>query len=265
LSVSTSGYYGWLSRPESPRAQTDKVLIEHIKVHHEKSRKTYGYRRLHLDLKEDGLIVGESRVRRLMKQHGIKAKVKRKFKVTTDSNHAKPIYENKLERNFKAESPNQRWVSDMTYIPTKEGWLYLAVVMDLFSRQIVGWAMDSRMKESLTINALKMALFQRKIKSPLLLHSDRGSQYAATNYQKLLCDNNIVCSMSRKGDCWDNAAMESFFHTLKVEAIHWQSFETREQAKQTIFEYIEVFYNRQRRHSAINYKAPVQFELMNAA
>ncbi|MEC8569360.1 MAG: IS3 family transposase, partial [Pseudomonadota bacterium] len=248
-----------------PRTKTDKILVERIIEHHKNSRKTYGYRRIHEELYDEGLSVSETRVRRLMKHNGIKAKLKKRFKVTTDSNHTNRIHENILARNFKAESPNQSWVSDITYIPTKEGWLYLAVIMDLFSRKIIGWAMDSRMQESLTINALNMALLQRKIKSPLLLHSDRGSQYAATNYQTILNNNSITCSMSRRGNCWDNAPMESFFHTLKVELVHHESFKTREEAKQALFDYIEVFYNRQRRHSAINYKSPEQFELMQAA
>jgi len=265
LSVSKSGYYAWIARPESPRTKEDKALLERITTHHKNSRKTYGYRRIHEDLHDEGVSIGETRVRRLMKENGIKPKVKRKFKVTTDSNHTNQIHENKLDRNFSPESLNQSWVSDITYIPTKEGWLYLAVIMDLFSRKIIGWAMDCRIQESLTIRALKMALFRRKIKSPLLLHSDRGGQYAAKNYQSILSNNGITCSMSRKGNCWDNAPMESFFHTLKVELVHHESFKTREEAKQAIFDYIEVFYNRQRRHSAINYKSPEQFELMQAA
>lgn len=264
LGVSSSGYYAWKIRPESRRKQEDKALIELIKRSHERSRQTYGYRRTHQDVIREGKLVGKERIRRLMKRHGMTVKTKKKFKVTTDSNHSKPIYDNKLNRDFTASGVNQRWVSDMTYIPTMEGWLYLAIIMDLFSRKVVGWAMDARMKESLTIDALRMALIRRKITASLLLHSDRGSQYAANHYQDLLRMNRITCSMSRKGDCWDNAAMESFFHTLKVELIHHELFKTRQEAKQSIFEYIEVFYNRQRRHSAINYESPERFELMHA-
>ena len=184
--------------------------------------------------------------------------------MTTNSKHKLPVHENALGRDFTALKPNWRWVSDITYIPTREGWLYLAVIMDLFSRKIIGWSMDARLKEALTLDALKMALFRRKVTSGLLLHSDRGSQYVAASYQALLTENDIICSMSRKGNCWDNAAMESFFHTLKTEFVHHEQFLTREEAKFKIFEYIEVFYNRQRRHSAIDYRSPNEFELMQA-
>jgi putative transposase len=172
----------------------------------------------------------------------------------------KPIHDNHLNRQFNAIVPNQRWVSDITYIPTVEGWLYLAVVMDLFSRRIIGWSMSDRMKESLVIDALKMTLFRREIHSKVLLHSDRGSQYASERFQKLLRDNAIECSMSRKGDCWDNAAMESFFHTLKTECIHHEKYLTRDEAKKSVFDYIEVFYNRQRKHSYLGYLSPAQYE-----
>jgi transposase InsO family protein len=219
---------------------------------------------VHQDLVAAQMSVSKNRVHRLMKENGIQAKTKKKFKVTTDSKHNFPIHNNILNREFSADKPNLRWVSDITYIPTREGWLYLAVIMDLFSRRIVGWAMDSRMKEDIVINALKMALFKRKINSNLLLHSDRGSQYAASAYQSLLVKYGIQCSMSRKGNCWDNSAMESFFHSLKIEHVHHERYTTREEAKNKIFEYIEVFYNRQRRHSAINYKSPNEFELMQA-
>jgi len=207
---------------------------------------------------------GKNRVHRLMKKNDIAAKTKRKFKVTTDSNHTEPVYANLLDRDFSAVSPNLRWVSDITYIHTREGWLYLAVIMDLYSRKIIGWSMDARIKESLTLDALRMALFRRKVRNGLLLHSDRGSQYASTSYQALLSKNRIICSMSRKGNCWDNAAMESFFHTLKTEFVNFENFKTREEAITKLFEYIEVFYNGQRRHSAINYKSPNEFELMLA-
>ncbi len=264
LEISRSGFYAWLSRPVSDREESNQQLLLKIRESHERSRETYGYRRIYYDLHAELKTLGKNRVFRLMQHYGIRAKTKRKFKMTTDSNHSKPISDNKLNREFTANKPNQRWVSDITYIPTMEGWLYLSVIMDLFSRKIIGWSMDSRMKEDITLNALRMALFKRKISGGVLLHSDRGSQYAANEYQGLLKDNDIECSMSRKGNCWDNAVVESFFHTLKVECTHHESFKTREEAKRVIFEYIEVFYNRQRRHSTINYNTPAQYELMYA-
>lgn len=212
------------------------------------------------DLIADGEHCGKERVLRLMREYKIQPKTRRKFKVTTDSKHTKLVYENHLERQFHASQPNQRWVSDITYIPTQEGWLYLAVMMDLYSRKIVGWSMSSRMQESLVCDALKMALFRRKVASTLLLHSDRGSQYASYNFQYLLRQHQIGCSMSRKGNCWDNAAMESFFHTLKTECIYHERFKSRDDAKKTIFDYIEVFYNQQRRHSFLNYQTPAAYE-----
>ena len=265
LGVSRSGYYAWMSRPKSNRAMENEKLLDRIRKSHKNSRMTYGYRRVHQDLVAEQIPIAKNRVHRLMKENGIRAKTKKKIKVTTDSKHNFLIHNNILNREFSADKPNLRWVSDITYIPTREGWLYLAVIMDLFSRRIVGWAMDSRMKEAIVMNALKMALFKRKINSNLLLHSDRGSQYAAFAYQSLLIKYGIQCSMSRKGNCWDNSAMESFFHSLKVEHVHHERYTTREEAKNKIFEYIEVFYNRQRRHSAINYKSPNEFELMQAS
>jgi putative transposase len=260
FSVSRAGYYAWLKRPESKRACDDKRLLTVIKSSFKKSRKTYGYRRIHgdfIDMKES---CGKHRIARLMRENNIRPKTKRKFKVTTNSKHNKPIHENHLARGFHAKAANQRWTSDITYIPTQEGWLYLAVVMDLYSRRIVGWSMSDRMKESLTVDALKMALLQRKVASGLLLHSDRGSQYAADHYQQVLRDNAITCSMSRKGDCWDNATTESFFRTLKTECIYHECYQSRDEAKKSVFDYIEVFYNRQRKHSYLGYKSPEQYE-----
>ena len=260
LCVSRAGFYAWRKRPECQRKCDDKRFLAIIKDRFEKSRKTYGYRRIHndfLDLKEP---CGRNRVARLMRENNIQPKIKRKFKLTTDSKHNKPIHNNHLNRQFNAAIPNQRWVSDITYIPTVEGWLYLAVIMDLYSRKIIGWSMSDRMKESLVINALKMALFKRKINSNVLFHSDRGSQYASDNFQQLLRDNRIKCSMSRKGDCWDNAAMESFFHSLKTECIYQEKYLTRNDAKKSVFDYMEVFYNRQRKHSYLGYQSPEQYE-----
>lgn len=260
--VSRAGFYEWRKRPVSERQQTDARLLSQIKASFKKGREAYGYRRVHDDLRDQ---CGKHRVARLMRENNIRPKTRKKFKVTTDSKHSKPIHENHLDRKFNVSSPNQRWVSDITYISTSEGWLYLAVVMDLFSRKIIGWSMSERMKENLVVDALKMALFKRKITSNLLLHSDRGSQYASDNYQLLLRENNIDCSMSRKGNCWDNSVMESFFHSLKVECVYHDRYKTRDDARKSIFDYIEVFYNRQRKHSTIGYKSPEQFELAAAS
>lgn len=260
LRVSRSGFYAWCQKPEAYRAQEDRRLLTLIKASFIASKSTYGYRRIHADLREQGETCGKHRIARLMQEHGIYPKTRRKFKVTTQSKHNKPIHENRLERQFKAQVPNQRWVSDITYIPTVEGWLYLSVIMDLFSRKIIGWSMSERLKESIVTNALRMALFQRKIRSDLLLHSDRGSQYASDHVQHMLREHGITCSMSRKGNCWDNAVMESFFHSLKVECVHHERYQTRDEAKQSIFNYIEVFYNRQRKHSYLGYQSPENYE-----
>lgn len=261
FSVSRAGFYAWRKRPECQRKRDDKRLLTLIKASFKRGREVYGYRRIHSDFRDLNEPCGKHRIARLMRENGIRPKTRRKFKVTTDSKHNKPIHENHLARQFSAPTPNQRWVSDITYIPTVEGWLYLTVVMDLFSRKIVGWSMSHRMTESIVLDALKMALFRRKIGSKLLLHSDRGSQYASDNFQKLLRDNGIECSMSRSGDCWDNAAMESFFHSLKTECVYHERYQTREEAKKSVFDYIEVFYNRERKHSYLGYKSPVHFEL----
>lgn len=261
FAVSRAGFYAWRKRPESQRKCDDKRFLELINTCFKKSRETYGYRRISDDFRDLHEPCGKHRIARLMRENAIRPKTRRKFKMTTDSKHSKPIYENTLARQFNTKTPNQRWVSDITYIPTVEGWLYLAVIMDLFSRKIIGWSMSHRMKESLVIDALKMALFRRKMSSNLLLHSDRGSQYASDNFQQLLRDNNIECSMSRKGDCWDNAAIESFFHSLKTECVYHERYLTRDEAKKSVFDYIEVFYNRQRKHSYLGYQSPEQYEL----
>ncbi len=260
LEVSRSGYYAWLNRVESNRSKENKHLTEVIKKGFDESRKTYGYRRIHQYLKDKGNACGKHRVARLMKHAGLQPKTRKKFKATTNSKHKLPIHKNHLRREFNPKQINQSWASDITYVWTQEGWLYLAVMMDLYSRQILGWAMDSRMTDNLVINALKMALFHRRIASGLLLHSDRGSQYASIDYQSLLQDHGIICSMSRKGNCWDNAVMESFFRSLKVESIYHEIFKTREEAKLKIFDYIEIFYNRQRKHSTLNYMSPNDYE-----
>lgn len=260
LEVSRSGYYAWLKRRVSLRQQETDRLKKLITLSFKQSKQSYGYRRIYKDLKEQGERCSKHRIYRLMQCLGLKPKVKRRFRVTTDSNHTKPISPNLINRDFNAEKPNERWTSDITYVSTREGWLYLAVVMDLFSRRIVGWSLSRRLKESLVIEALKMALCQRKLNSGLILHSDRGSQYASKGYQQLLKRYRINGSMSRAGNCWDNAVTESFFRSLKVECLHQEKLQTREEAKSIIFNYIEVFYNRQRRHSSIGYRSPIDFE-----
>ena len=231
-----------------------------IREIHEKSRKNYGERRIKDDLADMGKTVSRKRIGRLMKEEGLACKTKRKFKATTDSSHNKPVAENLLKRDFSRAQPDQAYVGDITYIPTREGWLYLSVFIDLCSRAVVGWSMDSRMTATLVTDSLEMAMWKRRPGAGLLVHSDRGRQYVSERYQKLLSDNEFVCSMSRKGNCWDNAVTESFFHTLKTELVHHEDFQTREEAQQAIFEYIEVFYNRQRKHSTNGYLAPFKYE-----
>jgi len=260
LEVSRSSYYEWLDAEPSKRDLENKNLSEHIKMIFDQSRHTYGTRRIKKALSKLGISVSRDRIKRLMQLQGLACKTKRKFKVTTDSKHHLPVADNLLNRQFSPEKMNQAYVGDITYIPTQEGWLYLAVVIDLFSRQVVGWSMSSSMKAQLVNDAMLMALWKRKPARGLLWHTDRGSQYASDSHCALLKDHGVIQSMSRKGNCWDNAVSESFFHTLKVELIHQTKFETREQAKQEIFEYIEVFYNRLRMHSANDYLSPVEFE-----
>lgn len=261
LEVSRSGYYAWLGRPPASRTQQNQQLKEQIQHIHQKSRNSYGAPRIHAALNQQGFEVGRHRVARLMQQQGICVQPKRRFKTTTDSNHPFPIAENLLKRNFTSQEPDSVWVADITYIPTQQGWLYLAVVIDLFSRRVVGWSMAEHMRVELVLSALEAALGHRvPAESGLLFHSDRGSQYASGDYQAALQKAGIGCSMSRRGNCWDNAVAESFFGTLKTELINSREFVTREDAKSTIVEWIEVFYNRERLHSTLNYLSPVQFE-----
>jgi putative transposase len=261
LNLARSGYYAWCKRQDSPRNQENAVLSEQIKEIHQSSRQTYGSPRIHAALIAKGFRIGRQRVVRLMARLGIYAHSKRKFKVTTDSQHHLPIAENILDRNFTTTEPDQAWVADITYIWTSQGWLYLAVVIDLFSRRVIGWSMAEHMRTELITTALDAALGQR-IPSPsgLVFHSDRGSQYASSDYQLMLQKAGITCSMSRRANCWDNAVAESFFGTLKIELIHPRIFSDRAIAKTIIAEWIEVFYNRQRLHSTIGYLSPVQFE-----
>lgn len=262
LNVSPSGYRYWNQCPVSIRHQKEQATVIHLKEIHRDSQSTYGYRRMVHAARLHGLDIGRNAVHRLMRKYGIMARYKRKYKTTTDSRHTLPIAPNLLNRQFKVSVPNQVWVSDITYIPTQEGWLYLATTLDLYSRKIVGWAMDQRMQKSLVIRALQMALHNRRPNplQRLMHHSDRGSQYASKLFQKLLKANDIRCSMSRKGNCWDNAVAESFFRTLKEELVHQQRYKTRDHARLSIFEYIEVFYNQHRLHSSLGYMSPNQFE-----
>jgi len=267
LQVSRSGYYESLSRAPSNRSLADDALRPQIKGVFEKGRKTYGTRRIKDDLDKQGTVISRRRIARLMQEEGLAVKTKRKFKPTTNSKHDKPIAPNLLEREFNVETPDTAYVGDITYIPTREGWLYLAVVIDLFSRAVVGWAMGSRINAALVNDALRMAIWKRKPARGLIFHSDRGSQYASESHRKIHLTHGILASMSKKGDCWDNAdaVAESFFHTLKTELVHHCDYESRVEARASIFEYIEVFYNRQRRHSANGNEAPLVFEAMKKA
>jgi putative transposase len=240
-------------------------LLEAIRAIHRSSRGIYGSPRIHAELRGLSKGYGRKRIARLMREHGIHAKRKRKFRATTDSKHGFPVSGNVLDRKFSVATANRAWVADITYVATRGGWLYLAAVMDLYSRRIVGWAMDSRMGRHLVEDALHMACINRNPGPGLLHHSDRGSQYASDDYQQLLTSHGMVCSMSRRGNCWDNAVMESFFGTLKTELIYHRNYETRSVAQSEIFEYIEVFYNRQRLHSALGYRSPEDFERMAKA
>jgi transposase InsO family protein len=261
LKVSRSGYYAWRKRPVSKREMANQKLTEQIEEIHQESRQTYGSPRIHAELADQGVKCGHNRVARLMRKAELRAKQKRKFKVTTtDSVHNYPVAPNLLAQDFQASQPNEKWVADITYIATAEGWLYLAAVMDLYSRRIVGWAMSDSLERWLPLAALQMALETRQPPPGLLHHSDRGSQYASDDYQAVLTNYQIQGSMSRTGNCYDNAPIESFFGTLKTELVHHRHYATRAEAKTDIFEYIEVFYNRFRRHSALDNLCPIVFE-----
>ncbi len=260
LCVSTSGYYDWYDRPLSLRAQKNIELAAKVKAIFDEEHSRAGAKRIAKRLKKEGNNIGRHRVARIMKEHGWRAKAARKYKATTNSNHQLPVAPNLLQQNFAASNPNEKWVSDITYIWTDEGWLYLAVVMDLYSRMIVGWALSERMTSSLVIDALQMALWHRKMPRGVIVHSDRGSQYCSREYQKLLADHTLICSMSKRGDCFDNAAMESWNHSFKVESIHGERFLTRAHVKNHVFEYIDVYYNRKRLHSRLGYLSPAYFE-----
>jgi transposase InsO family protein len=260
LGVSPSGYYAWCKRPPSRRWQDNQQLLEKIRCIHKQSRKTYGSPRVHAQLRKQGVACSRKRVAGLMRRHQIQAQPPNRRVRTTQSGHGLPVAANVLGQDFSAQRPNEKWVSDLTYIPTREGWLYLAAVLDLFSRQIVGWAMGEQMTSELVLQALHMALKQRNLPEQLLHHSDQGSQYASAGYRQVLAAYQIQASMSGVGNCYDNAVMESFFATLKTELVHRETFETRAQARRELFAYIEGFYNRERLHSSLNYQSPVEFE-----
>jgi putative transposase len=260
LGVAPGGYYGWRGRPASPRTRRREALAEAIEAVHGEVKARYGSPRIHAELVARGEACCVNTVADLMRRRGIAAKTKRKFRCTTDSNHGRPVAENLVARRFNPGAANEVWTAAITYIPTGEGWLYLAAVEDLYSRQIVGWSMGARIDSRLVVDALEMAVSRRHPGAGLVAHSDRGSQYASEHYQGMLAGHGIACSMSRRGDCWDNAPMESFFASLKKELTHDENYATREEARASVFEYIELFYNRVRRHSALDFLSPVEYE-----
>jgi len=260
LGIKRSSYYAWKKRRPSPRIQADQAMIDHIRRIYKMSRRAYGSPRVYAQLKKQGYSCNLKRVARLMRQNGLQGQRKYRKVITTNSKHSFPVAPNILNREFQADKPNQKWVGDITYIPTEEGWLYVAGVLDLFSRKIVGWAMSSQIDATLVEDALHMALYQRQPHKGLLHHSDRGSQYASYQIRNLLDANQIQVSMSGKGNCYDNAVMESFWGTLKNEWVHYQKYKTRHQARTDIFGYIEGFYNTVRLHSTLGYMSPDEFE-----
>ena len=260
LMVSLNGFRAWLRGGDPDRKRlTDTQLVALMRAIHVEVKGAYGSPRMHEELRARGFRVGKTRVERLMREHGMRARHKRRYKATTDSKHGLPVAPNIVERNFSPEAPNRLWSADLTYLWTDEGWLYLAVVIDLFNREVVGWAMKERMSADIVTDALTMAWFRRRPEPGLVHHSDRGSQYASGVFQALLARYAMICSMSRKGNCWDNAPTESFFNSLKNERVHGQRYRTRDEAKADVFAYIEAFYNRTRRHSTLGFRSPVEF------
>jgi transposase InsO family protein len=264
LDVSPSGYYDWFGRPLSLTASENERLVKKIRCYHESSRRIYGSPRIQRDLADDGEHVSRQRVARLMKAEGIESKMSKRFVITTNSKQTTSPAPDRLQRRFRMNKINQAWVSDTTFIRTRQGWLYLAVMLDLYSRQVIGWAMSDRNDTKLVSDALMMSKWRRGDLNDVIVHSDQGSTYASGDYRKLLKENNLLCSMSRKGECHDNAVAESFFGSLKTELSDHEDYHTRAEAKQSLFEYIEVFYNRQRRHSYLGYISPVEYERANA-
>lgn len=265
LGISHSGYYDWRDREPSPREQSRAQLDERVRQAFVAEKGRAGAPRLKRRLQAQGHRAGRHQIAQSLRRQGLRAKAARKYKATTNSNHRLPVAANLLQQDFSALRANQKWVCDITYLWTEEGWLYLATVLDLYSRLIVGWAMSERMTAEFTCDALRMAIFRRHRPRGAIVHSDRGSQYCSREHRRLLKEHGLVCSMSAKGDCYDNAAMESWNHSLKVEAVHGERFATRAQARAALFEYIEVYYNRQRLHSALGYLSPTEFERVRAA
>jgi putative transposase len=264
LGVSQSGYFAWRGRPACRRQREDMVLLAHLRSAFALSNGTYGSPRMTRELQDDGLKVGRRRTARLMRENGLRARQKRRFKCTTDSHHAWPVAPNIIDQDFAAERPNEKWGADISYVWTREGWLYLAVVIDLFARRVVGWAVGDRLHRDLALAALRRALLTRRPLAGLIHHSDRGSQYCSIDYQAELQRHGILTSMSGKGNCYDNAMVETFFKTLKSELVWRTVFQTRSEAEQAIARYIDGFYNHIRRHSALDFVSPLQFEKLAA-
>jgi transposase InsO family protein len=260
LGVSTGGYYGWRRRPPSQRQQRREALVAAVKAVHIEVKARYGSPRIHAELVARGTPCSVNTVAALMRRHGIAAQTRRKFRCTTDANHDRPVAEDLVARDFEPAAADRAWTADITYLPTREGWLYLAAVEGLHSRRIVGWSMSERIDSRSAVDALERAVSRRLPGEGLVAHSDRGRQYASEHYQRLLARHGIACSLSRRGDCWDNAPMESFFASLKKELVHDADFATREEARADLFESIEVFSNRVRRHSALGYLSPEEYE-----
>jgi transposase InsO family protein len=260
VGVSTSGYYGWCGRPESERVKGNRRLLMEIREIHEGPRRCYGSPRVHEELMARGIGCSRGRVERLMRVEGIRARYKRRWRATTDSGHGEPVAPDLLGRQFDIAELDRVWMSDITFIWTEEGWEYLAAVLDACSRRVVGWAMDRTIDRGLVLAAVERAIRERCPERGLVHHSDRGRQYASADYRTLLSKHGMICSMSRKGDCWGNAVAESFFHSLKAECVSWKRYRTREEARQDVFRYIELFYNRARRHSSLGYASPEEFE-----
>lgn len=265
LRVKRSGYYAWIKRPKSNRKKENMNLIKSIKIIHKQSQETYGSPRIHSVLKDMGMQCGKNRIAKLMKENGIFSKIKKKFRYKSKQLNDLNTCDNIVNRVFNIKEPNKVWVSDITYIPTKEGWLYLCIILDLYSRKIIGWSMNKNMKTDLVLRSLQMALINRNPSEGLIFHSDRGVQYTSGMFKEVLKQHRIIQSMSRKGNCWDNACAETFFHTLKTELIKHENYDSRKEAELSIFEYIEIFYNRNRKHSYLGYESPVKFEEKSCA
>jgi transposase InsO family protein len=262
MRVSRSGYYSWQERDKSPRQIENENLISIVEKAHKDSKGTYGTRRIAEEVEAHGNSCGRYRARTLMNLAGVSVRQSKKFKATTDSKHNLPVAPNLLDREFAVAEPDRVWVADITYLWTSEGWLYLAVVLDLFHRQVVGWSMSNRINRQLVMDALRMGIWRRRPAPGLIFHSDRGSQYCSNDFQKMLKSHKMISSMSRKGDCWDNAVAESFFGSLKTERVFFTNYNTREEARRDVVDYVEMFYNSKRRHSYLGYLSPKEFEEM---